>query len=181
MLFDVGWRCNFRHWLILVGRQHLSSRFLDQSGSKCTFLVGRLNIFKYRMMIPWFRWWIMLEKLDFWKITGAGILKMQKGSKNGPFNWNLATRIPWVTGDHGDFPPFGRRFLAVFLSFLFLFSYLFFWHFPSCIWLDSPKENLMRSHANQSTKFPIFWKKLKTFVVDLSSEAETRSNDVGMT
>ena len=41
-------------------------------------------------------------------------------------------------------------------------------------------KNLSRSHANQSTKFPIFGK-AEDFVADSPPSVETRSNDVGMT
>ena len=72
---------------------------------------------------------------------------------------------PWAKAadDDGDFPPFGSHFLAVFRAFFDLLSPVFFLTFFLIYWLDSPGENLTRSHANQSTKFPIFWKSRRLY------------------
>ena len=75
---------------------------------------------------------------------------------------------------------FGRHFSAIFRAFLLLFSHIFFLTFLLIYWLDSSEENLSKSRANQSTKFPIFGK-AKDFVADFPLRIETRSNDVGMT
>ena len=80
----------------------------------------------------------------------------------------------------GYLSPFGRRSVAVFPSFLLLFSFVFFLTFLLIYWLDSSKENPSKGCANQSTKFPIFGK-VEDFVADFPPRVETRSNDVGMT
>ena len=84
-----------------------------------------------------------------------------------------------------DFGPFsGRLLVAVSWSFLGLFRLCFLLYFSLTFlliyWLDFTKKNPSRSHANQSTKFPIFGK-AEDFVADFPQRVETRSNDVGMT
>ena len=73
--------------------------------------------------------------------------------------------------------------VAVFRPFLGLLCFFFllyiFLTFLLIYWLDSPEENLSRSRANQSTKFPIFGK-AEDFVADFPPRVETRSNDVRM-
>ena len=88
---------------------------------------------------------------------------------------------PWakVAGDPRPWG-FSPLSVAVFPSFLLLFSYVFFLTFLLIYWIDSSEENLSRSHANQSTKLPIFGK-AEDFVADFPPRVETRSNDVGMT
>ena len=83
----------------------------------------------------------------------------------------------------GFFPflvAFGRHFSAIFRAFLLPLSPVFFLTFLLIYWLDPPEENLSRSCANQSTKFPIFGK-AEDFVADFPPRVKTRLNDVGMT
>jgi len=153
MLFDVGWRCKFRHWLTPMGRQYLSSQFHDRSGRMCAFLVGRLAILECPIMIEWFRrrfrdvdkdWRIScLKNQILRKSQGPNIAKREKNLKNGHFGRNPATRIsrvasdhaPMVAGDHGAGDlglwstfrsPSGRSFLVVSRAFSLLFSPVFF-------------------------------------------------------
>ena len=53
-------------------------------------------------------------------------------------------------------PSSGRRIFAVSWSFLMIFLPVFFLTFPLIYWPVFAEENLPRSHANWSAKFPIF-------------------------
>ncbi|XXG82692.1 hypothetical protein AAC387_Pa10g0592 [Persea americana] len=84
-----------------------------------------------------------------------------------PWGWQ-----PWavVAGDHGPRSPatldFGllsyRLPVAVSWLFLWLFRFCFLLYFSLTFlliyWLNSSEENLSKGCANQSTKFPSFWK-----------------------
>ncbi|XXG88481.1 hypothetical protein AAC387_Pa12g0684 [Persea americana] len=100
-----------------------------------------------------------------------------------PATMGHGRRRPWATvaGDHGVFAHFSVTVRSPFLG-LFRFCFLLYFSliFLLIYFLDSTKENPLRSRANQSTKFPIFGK-AEDFVADFLPRVETRSNDVGMT
>ena len=121
MLFDVWWRCNFRHWLRTMSRQHLFSWFLDWSGRKCALLVGRLMISKRPMMIQWSWQWIRDVDEDQWISSSKNQIL---GKSQRPNNLKLAFgRNPATMG---FFIPFWSPFSIIFWAFLILFSSVFF-------------------------------------------------------
>ena len=125
------------------------------------------------------------SKIRFGKTTVANHLKKRKMPKKTGFWGKSGDRISMVAGDHGPrslatmgfLSPFGCHFSVVFRSFSILFSSVFFLTFFLIYWFDSLEENLSRSRANQSTKFPIFGKN-EDFVTDFRPRVETRSKDV---
>ena len=151
-----------------MGRQHLSSRFLDRSGRKCAFLVGQLAVSECPMMIKWFRWRIRdvdedrriscLKNQILRKSQGPNIAKREKNRKNGRFGGNPATRISRVAGDLGLWsifrPPSGRRFLVVSRAFSLLFSPVFFFdispHLLAWFLWRKPIERLCKSEHKVS-------------------------------
>ena len=111
------------------------------------------------------------EKRHFWRKSGdpdfQGRRRPCTHGRRRPWGWR-----PWamVTGDHGlrspatlDFGPlFGLLPVAFSWSFFGLFRFCFLLYFSLTFlliyWLNSSEENLSKGCANQSTKFPIFWK-----------------------